>query len=117
MKIYIVQASGGEWDDSWTSNVRAFCTKEKAEEYVRECEKNVPEYSEYFSRLIERISTIAEFYASLQQPCDDITYFVECGRVYNSLVEKAHKKYPRYTEHRDEANVWYRIDEVEMDEC
>lgn len=114
MKIYIVQANGGEWDDSWTRNVKAFCTKEKAEEYTEECEKNVPEYSEYFDRLIGRLYAFVHIQA-LKVPEEQ--YYDELDRVGNSLREKAHKKYPRYTEYRDEANVWYRIDEVEYEEC
>lgn len=113
VKIYIVKAHGGEWEDSWDSNVKAFNTKEKAEEYVKECEKNTPEYSEYFDRLITRIYAFAHIQA-LKVPEEQ--YYEELDRVGNCMREKAHKKYPRYTEYRDEANVWYNIDEVEMGE-
>lgn len=114
MKIYIVQAYGGEYEDSWTSNVKAFKTKEKAEEYVRECEKNVPEYSEYLDRLMWRVYEFARIQA-LKVPKDH--FYEEYERVADAMKAKARKKYPRYTDDTDEANVWYRIDEVEYEEC
>lgn len=113
MKIYIVQAYGGEYEDSWTSNVKAFKTKEKAEEYVHECKDNVPEYSEYFSKLMWRIHRVA--HACALKAVEE-GYNEEYGRVDDILREKARKKYPQYTDDRDEANVWYKIDEVEYEE-
>jgi len=113
-KIYIVQANGGMWDDSWTSNVKAFKTLEKAEEYVKECKENVPEYSEYFEMLLMRIGEFAHFRAA--HLAED-EYYNEYEGVNDAMRAKAHKKYPRYTEDRDEENVWFGIDEVEMEEC
>lgn len=104
MKIYIVRAYGGEYDSSWEHNVKAFNTKEKAEE-------NVPEYNEHFSSLMWRIS---QFASNMASKVPD--YGKEYDRVADAMKAKAYQKYPRYTEYRDEANVWYRIDEVEMED-
>lgn len=35
-KIYIIRASGGEWSDSWTSNICAKYCVEDAEQYIKD---------------------------------------------------------------------------------
>ncbi len=108
-KIFIVKVHGGEWENS----VKAFSTREKAEAYKKELEDNKPEYSEYLDRLIGRIYEFAHMYA-LRVPAEE--YYEELDYIGDILRQKAYKKYPCYTEDIDEANYWYSVEEVEMEE-
>ena len=85
----------------------------KAEAYKKELEDNKPEYSEYLDRLIGRIYEFAHMYA-LRVPAEE--YYEELDYIGDILRQKAYKKYPCYTEDIDEANYWYSVEEVEMEE-
>ncbi len=53
MIIYLVTANGGRWDEWWTTNVKAFTTKEAAEEFVTESEDNIKPWVEKAERIVE----------------------------------------------------------------
>ena len=107
--IYLVVAYGGQWEDSWEENIKAFNSLEKAEVFAMKATKDIPEYSEYIKRLEERVCGLAHYAGEKK---DYPEYYAEYDRVYNALMDKVNKKYPNLTGNHDECDVTYRVEEV-----
>ncbi len=114
--IYIVVAYGGEWEDKWEQNIKAFSSLEKAEAFCSHKEENIPEYSEYIERLTCKIGDFAHLAAKKEHNIlwDD-TYWDEYTRVHDALIAKMDKKYPHLTAEHDDCDVYYRVEEVEYE--
>ena len=52
-KIYIVKSSEGEWEDYHSWNEKAFISREKAEEYVKELDKKHYHAPEFITKEFE----------------------------------------------------------------
>lgn len=114
--IYIVVAYGGEWEDKWEQNIKAFSSLEKAEAFCLHKQENIPEYSEYIERLTWKIGDFAHLAANKDNSLEHEEYWDEYTKVYDALIAKMEKKYPHLTAEHDDCDVYYRVEEVEYDQ-
>ena len=119
--IYIAVAYGGEWEDRWERNIKAFSSREKAEAFCLHSKENIPEYSEYLERLTLKIGGFAHLAARKvgdlsDDPLGNDEYWCEYDRVYNTLLIKMDKKYPNLTADKDDCDVSYRVEVVEYEQ-
>ena len=86
--IFIVEASFGSWDDAYTRVLKAFFTKEDAEQYVAKADKILTAMSEH----------IAEAFAKTRLDIDKFTTYEEY------VVEsEIHEQTPEYQKALD---IW-----------
>ena len=92
-KCYIVFANGGQWEDSWSTPIKAFRTEEEAVSYKERLEKSVPEFSEHLHKLMCRIGEISHR-AAMKFADEGIEEFYQIyDTVYEPLRQKAELKY------------------------
>lgn len=53
MKIYVVKAFGGQWEDSWESNIKAFTTEEDAKIFIENCEHRNKKWMDKAQRTVD----------------------------------------------------------------
>lgn len=114
-KCYIVFANGGQWEDSWSTPIKAFRTEEEAARYKMFLENNIPKYSDHLHELMCRIDKLA--YRAAIKFTDESSE--EFYKIYNSIYEplrhKAELKYAGYTAWKDECDCFYTVRDVEME--
>ena len=114
-KIYVVVAYGGEWDDAWQRNVKAFHTKEKADEFVLAEQAGQETDSLFFEKLVYRIDRYCVYSADKEAKFQGLSHCSEwnlyCNKV-NKMMEKLRDKYPDYSDR----SIHYRIDEIELED-
>lgn len=71
MKIYIVKAFGGQWEDSWESDIIAVKSEERAKELVEEYQKESDKHHEEMMWYKENSDEIPEHFNDEWYPYDD----------------------------------------------
>lgn len=114
-KCYIVFANGGQWEDSWSTPIKAFRTEEEATRYKGYLEKSVPEFSEHLHKLMLRLDAISYRAATKLVDEDSEEFYKIYDSIYEPLRHKAELKYAGYTACRDECDCFYTIRAVDME--
>lgn len=102
MIIYILEAHQGSWEDKHQWNVKAFGTKERAEEYKAELEKEQ-----------EDETADANRYIDMHEDHGCVLDLDEDGYPYCKQCEKLQDCYDILD---SDERVWYRIGELEFEE-
>lgn len=114
-QCYIVFANGGQWEDYWSTPIKAFKTEEGAKRYKMFLENNTPNYSDHLHKLMCRIDGIS-YRAAIKFADESSEEFYQIyDTVYEPLRQKAELKYAGYTAWRDECDCFYTVRDVEMD--
>lgn len=104
MKIYIIKAFGGQWEDYWESNIIAVKSEERAKELVEKYQKEADEHHEdmmYFQ----------EHWREVPKHLNDVTW--DDGEVLCSqecFACQVESYYP------DMDSACYRYEEIEMED-
>ena len=110
-KVYIVRSYGGDYEDRWDRNEAAFQSKEKAEEYIKDCE----EYDKKVSKeLYDEIENVVNDYA--QRIYDK--YFDENDELIDPSSLDAYKnEYDKFDTEGKYDVIWekYHITQKEYD--
>lgn len=87
MTIFLVECSGGEYDDSWSCIEDCFASKELADEYIRtkkNINKNVQSKKEEFNRMFDAFCE--EIFADGMPECG--YYFDVYGASFEDFIKK-----------------------------
>lgn len=103
-KIYIIKAFGGQWEDSWETDVIAVHSEERAKELVEQYEK---ERSEYEDDIL--------YYKDHPDELNEHLYDVDCGdREQNACSEECYRCEVEDFSMMDDL-ICYRYDVVDIE--
>jgi len=81
MKIYLVTAHGGYYEDAWKQNIKAFSTKESAEKFKQQCEAEDKEYIDKLTRIIDEFTGKSYRVVDLEMTLSEIASFYDIESV------------------------------------
>lgn len=74
MKIYVVKAHGGQYEDSWTYSVKAFTNKEKAQSFISILEKEDEDWLQKANKILSEFGDNSKSF-DIEMAILDLTLF------------------------------------------